>query len=171
MPRRMAKPDRASASPMKTVDVGVHLSLAAGVSRRGIPQRASFESWVIATLAALRRRKATELSIRIVDIDEGRALNLQYRERDYATNVLSFPADLPPALKLPLIGDLIICAPVIASEAQAQGKQRRDHYAHMTVHGVLHLLGHDHQTDTDAEKMEALEMRILAALGIADPYL
>ncbi len=155
---------------MNAAIVIVHLSLASGLLRRGIPQRATFERWVAATLAALRRRKATELSIRLVDTDEGRAMNMQYRQRDYATNVLSFPADLPPALKLPLIGDLVICAPVIANEAQIQGKRLRDHYAHMTVHGVLHLLGHDHQTDDDAERMEALETRVLAKLGIADPY-
>lgn len=155
---------------MNAAVVSVHLSLAAGLSRRGIPQRATFEYWVIATLAALRRRRSTELSIRIVDANEGRALNLHYRERNYATNVLSFPADLPPALKLPMIGDLIICAPVIAGEAQAQEKHLREHYAHMTVHGVMHLLGHDHQTDADADRMEALETRILATMGIADPY-
>ncbi len=155
---------------MNAAVITVHLSLASGLSRKGIPQRATFESWVAATLAALRRRRATELSIRIVDADQGRALNLQYRESDYATNVLSFPADLPPALKLPLIGDLVICAPVIASEAKAQGKKLRDHYAHMTVHGVLHLLGHDHQIDDEAERMEAWETLILARLGIADPY-
>lgn len=140
------------------------------MTRAGIPQRVSFERWVNATLVALRRRRATELSIRIVGSNEGRAMNLQYRDRDYATNVLSFPADLPPAVKLPLIGDLVICAPLIASEALAQGKRPRDHYAHMTIHGLLHLLGHDHQIDTDAEQMESLETRILATLGIADPY-
>lgn len=150
--------------------VTVHRSLASGLSRQGIPQRATFERWVVATLAGVRRRRPTELSIRIVGDDEGRALNMQYRERDYATNVLSFPADLPPALKLPLIGDLVICATVIADEAQVQGKRLHDHYAHMTVHGVLHLLGHDHQADEDAERMEALEARILAGLGITDPY-
>ena len=155
---------------MNSAVVTVHLSLASGLSRQGIPQRATFERWVAATLAGLHRRRATELSIRIVDDDEGRELNRHYRQRDYATNVLSFPADLPPALKLPLIGDLVICAPVIVSEAQAQGKRLRDHYAHMTVHGVLHLLGHDHNTDHDAEKMEALETRILHTLAIADPY-
>ena len=150
--------------------VTAHLSLASGLSRQGIPQRASFERWVVATLAALRRRRPIELSIRIVGDDEGRELNARYRQRDYATNVLSFPADLPPALKLPLIGDLVICAPVLAREAQAQGKPIRNHYAHMTVHGVLHLLGHDHENNADAERMEALETRILRTLGIADPY-
>ncbi|HUD43030.1 MAG TPA: rRNA maturation RNase YbeY [Dokdonella sp.] len=148
----------------------VHLSLAPGLPRHGLPQRASFERWAAAAAAGARRRRATELSIRLVGIDEGRLLNLQYRGRDYATNVLSFPTDLPPGLRLPLIGDLVICAPVVAREAAEQGKAARDHYAHLTVHGVLHLLGYDHEHDADAERMEALETRVLAGFGIADPY-
>ena len=150
--------------------VTAHLSLASGLSRQGIPQRASFERWVVATLAALRRRRPTELSIRIVGDGEGRELNARYRQRDYATNVLSFPADLPPALKLPLIGDLVICAPVLAREAQAQGKPIRNHYAHMTVHGVLHLLGYDHEMEDEADAMEAFEPQILASMGLPNPY-
>ncbi|WP_448098429.1 rRNA maturation RNase YbeY [Luteibacter yeojuensis] len=140
-------------------------------SRRGVPAPASFRRWVEAALKGARRRKATEVSIRIVDADEGRALNLQYRGRDYATNVLSFPADLPPGLKLPLIGDLVICAPVVAREAAEQGKKPADHWAHLTIHGTLHLLGYDHTEEAEAEAMESLETRVLAGLGIADPYL
>jgi probable rRNA maturation factor len=126
---------------------------------------------VEAALKGARRRKATEVAIRIVDADEGRALNLQYRGRDYATNVLSFPADLPPGLNLPLIGDLVICAPVVAREAAEQGKKPADHWAHLTIHGTLHLLGYDHIEEAEAEAMEGLETRVLAGLGIADPYL
>jgi len=148
--------------------VTVHLGYA--VPRAGIPAAASFRRWVEAALRGAKRRKATELSIRIVDADEGRALNRDYRGKDYATNVLSFEAELPPGLKLPLIGDMVICAPVVAREAAEQGKPPRDHWAHLTVHGVLHLLGHDHIEDDEAEAMEALETRILAGLGIADPY-
>jgi probable rRNA maturation factor len=140
-------------------------------SRRGVPAPASFRRWVEAALKGARRRKATEVSIRIVDADEGRALNLQYRGRDYATNVLSFPADLPPGLNLPLIGDLVICAPVVAREAAEQGKRLADHWAHLTIHGTLHLLGYDHIEEAEAEAMEGLETRVLAGLGIADPYL
>ena len=117
-----------------------------------------------------QRRRSAELSIRLVDSTEGRELNRQYRSKDYATNVLSFPVELPPGIKLPLLGDLVICAPVVAREAAEQDKKRRDHYAHLTVHGVLHLLGQDHEIETDAERMEAIERRILAGLGIADPY-
>jgi probable rRNA maturation factor len=122
-------------------------------------------------LKGARRRKATEVSIRIVDAEEGQALNRQYRGRDYATNVLSFEADLPPGVNLPLIGDLVICAPVVAREAAEQGKKANDHWAHLTIHGTLHLLGYDHIEDGEAEEMEALETRILKGLGIADPYL
>jgi probable rRNA maturation factor len=147
-----------------TVNVGY------AASRKGVPASASFRQWVEAALRGAKRRKATELSIRIVDAKEGRTLNRDYRGKDYATNVLSFPADLPPELKLPLIGDLVICAPVVAREAGEQGKFARNHWAHMTVHGVLHLLGYDHIEDDEAEAMEALETRILAGLGIDDPY-
>ena len=146
----------------------VHVGYA--VPRAGIPSAASFCLWVEAALRGAKRRKATELSIRIVGADEGRALNRDYRGKDYATNVLSFEAELSPGLKLPLIGDMVICAPVVAREAAEQGKRTRDHWAHLTVHGTLHLLGHDHIVEAEAEAMEALETRILAGLGMADPY-
>jgi len=148
-----------------TVNVGY------AASRKGVPTSASFRLWVEAALRGAKRRKATELSIRIVDTKEGRMLNRDYRGKDYATNVLSFPVELPPGVKLPLIGDLVICAPVVAREAKEQGKPARNHWAHMTVHGVLHLLGYDHIDDDEAEAMEALETRILAGLGIDDPYI
>ncbi|KJV30941.1 rRNA maturation RNase YbeY [Luteibacter yeojuensis] len=152
---------------MSQLDVAVGYATA---SRKGIPAPASFRHWVEAALKGARRRKATEVAIRIVDAAEGQALNLQYRGRDYATNVLSFEADLPPGIALPLIGDLVICAPVVAREAAEQGKKPNDHWAHLTIHGTLHLLGFDHIEDAEAEAMEALETRILAGLGIADPY-
>lgn len=152
------------------MELAVHVSRAAGLGARGIPRSDSFRLWAQAALQVARRRRASELSVRIVGNDEGRELNQQYRGRDYATNVLSFPAELPPGLRLPLLGDLILCAPVVAREAAEQGKPLRHHYAHMTVHGVLHLLGHDHLVDAEAERMEALERRALASLGIADPY-
>lgn len=146
------------------------LSVGYAAARKGVPSSPSFREWVEAALRGAKRRKATELSIRIVDAKEGRALNRDYRGKDYATNVLSFPAELPPGINLPLIGDLVICAPVVTREAAEQGKLTRHHWAHMTVHGVLHLLGYDHIEDDEAEAMEALETRILAGLGIADPY-
>ena len=140
------------------------------VPRAGLPSAASFRRWVEAALRGARRRNSAELAIRIVDADEGRAFNRHYRGKDYATNVLSFPAELPPGVQLPLLGDLALCAPVILREAVQQHKLPRDHWAHLTVHGVLHLLGHDHLDQTEAEAMEALETRILAGLGITDPY-
>lgn len=153
---------------MATPRLDLNVSYAA--PRRGVPAVASFRRWADAALAGAHHRKPVELSIRIVGAREGRALNRQYRGKDYATNVLSFPVELPPGIALPLLGDLVIAAPVVAREAREQGKRPRDHYAHLTVHGVLHLLGYDHQDDTGAERMEALETRILASLGIADPY-
>ncbi|WP_426689034.1 rRNA maturation RNase YbeY [Rhodanobacter ginsengiterrae] len=148
----------------------VTLAVSYAVPRIGLPAPASFHRWVEAALRGAKRRKRSELAIRIVDAAEGRALNRNYRGKDYATNVLSFSAELPPGLNLPLIGDLAICAPVVLREAAEQGKLPRDHWAHLTIHGVLHLLGHDHIEETEAVAMEALETRILAGLGVADPY-
>lgn len=152
------------------MSVPLHLSVGYGMPRAGLPAAVSFRRWVDAALRGAKRRKATELAIRIVDENEGRALNHDYRGKDYATNVLSFPVELPAGVVLPLIGDLAICAPVVQREAGEQGKLARDHWAHLTIHGVLHLLGYDHVEDTQAHAMETLETRILAGLGIADPY-
>lgn len=149
---------------MAKIDVGISY----GLLRKGIPSAVSVRRWVAAALAG--HRKAVELSVRFVDSVEGRALNRQYRGKDYATNVLSFPAELPPGVKLPLLGDLVICAPVVALEAIGQDKPLPHHYAHLVVHGCLHLLGLDHENDADAELMEARERRVLAGLGIPDPY-
>ena len=148
----------------------VRLDVAVGYAlpRAGLPSAVSFRKWVAAALAG--RIREADLAIRIVDAREGRALNRHYRGKDYATNVLSFPADLPEGVKLPLLGDLVICAPVVAREAREQGKPAVAHYAHLTVHGVLHLLGWNHEDDKDAEAMEQLEREILAGLGLPDPY-
>ncbi len=165
----MAPSQKAKASRLKSLpQVQVHLGYA--VPRAGLPSATSFRRWAEAALRGAKRRKPVELAIRIVDLDEGRALNRAYRSKDYATNVLSFPAELPPGVALPLIGDLAICAPVVLREAVEQAKLPRDHWAHLTIHGVLHLLGYDHLEDGEANVMEALETRILADLGIANPY-
>ncbi|HEY7871181.1 MAG TPA: rRNA maturation RNase YbeY [Rudaea sp.] len=148
--------------------MNVALFLRNETSRTGVPTRKSFEAW-LAAIPELRRRNA-EINILIVDAVEGRRYNREFRHRDYATNVLSFPYAPLPREKSNLLGDLVICAPVVAHEAAEQGKRARDHWAHLTIHGVLHLLGHDHETDTQARKMEALEIRILAGLGIPNPY-
>lgn len=146
------------------------ISVAYGLSRSGLPAAASFRCWAAAALAGKRYRRPAEISIRLVDEAEGRTLNRTYRHKDYATNVLSFPAQLPPGLKLFLLGDIALCAPVVQREAREQGKRPRDHFAHLTVHGILHLLGMDHESSSEARRMEALETRILAGLDISDPY-
>jgi probable rRNA maturation factor len=133
-----------------------------------IPSDADLTHWGEAALAG--RRGAAELVIRIVDVEEMTVLNRDYRDRDGPTNVLSFPFEAPPQVKSDLIGDLVICAPVVAREAQEQGKPSAAHWAHMVVHGVLHLLGQDHMDETGAEAMEGLEREILAGLGYPDPY-
>ena len=144
------------------------VSISYGVPRAGVPAAISFRRWVGAALDGRIRR--ADLAIRLVDAKEGRAMNRHYRGKDYATNVLSFPAELPEGVQLPLLGDLVICAPVVAREAREQGKPLNDHYAHLTVHGALHLLGWDHEDEREAECMEALERGILAGLGVEDPY-
>jgi probable rRNA maturation factor len=126
-----------------------------------IPSASQFKRWVRAAL-----RVETSLAIRIVDAEEGRQLNASYRGKDYATNVLTFPLTEEPLL----MGDIVICAPVVAREAREQGKPLLAHYAHMTVHGVLHLHGYDHEVDAQADLMEAIEVATLHKLGFANPY-
>lgn len=153
--------------------VSLEVAVSYAVPRKGVPAAASFRRWVAAALDT--RIREADLALRIVGEDEGRALNRHYRGKDYATNVLSFPAERPPGLpknaRFPLLGDLVICAPVVAREATEQRKPLPAHYAHLTVHGALHLLGWDHDNDADAHAMEQLEREILAGLGIDDPYL
>ena len=152
--------------------VQLEVAVSYALPRLGIPAAASFRRWVAAALEG--RILDADLAVRIVDEPEGRALNKHYRGKDYATNVLSFPAERPPGLpkaaKFPLLGDLVLCAPVIAREAKEQGKPLVAHYAHLTVHGTLHLLGWDHMNEVDAQAMEQLEREVLALLGIGDPY-
>lgn len=149
--------------------VQLDLGVSYGLPRTGLPSPQSFRRWAEAALAG-RARKA-DLAIRVVDEREGRALNHHYRGKDQATNVLSFPAELPKGVALPVLGDIVLCAPVIARQAKAQGKALAAHYAHLTVHGVLHLLGCNHEDPREAEAMEQIEGEILAGLGIEDPYL
>jgi probable rRNA maturation factor len=138
-------------------------------STEAVPDPQLMRHWVATALSAASRT-GVEICVRIVSAEEGRNLNRIYRQRDYATNVLSFPADLPAELNLPLLGDLAICATVVAREAVEQGKAENAHWAHMLVHGTLHLLGYDHIDDDEAEQMEALETAILVDLGFAPPY-
>ena len=155
--------------------VRLDVAVSYAAPRAGVPAAVSFRKWVAAALDG--RIREADLAVRIVGAKEGRALNRHYRGKDYATNVLSFPADvadgvkLPKGVVMPLLGDLVLCAPVIAREAKEQKKPLAAHYAHLTVHGALHLLGWDHQDAREADCMEQLEREILAALGIDDPYL
>jgi probable rRNA maturation factor len=132
------------------------------------PDPQSIERWVSAAID--NQRDSTELSIRIVDTEEGRALNEQFRGSTGATNVLSFPFENESPEPLPLIGDIVICAPVVLKEAIEQNKPLNAHWAHMIIHGVLHLLGYDHQNQTDANLMESLETEIMQGLGFPPPY-
>ncbi len=138
------------------------------------PPPEHIQQWVAVALAQAQQADSQiipELTVRIVDEAEITALNRDYRNQDKATNVLSFPADLPDHIDLPLLGDLVICAAVVKREAQEQQKIINDHWAHMVIHGTLHLLGYDHVDDDEAEIMEALEIDALATLHIANPYL
>ena len=144
------------------------MSVEYALPRVGLPAAVSFRKWVAAALAG--RIREADLALRVVGTKEGRALNRHYRGKDYATNVLSFPAELPEGVKLPLLGDIVLCAPVVAKEAREQKKSLAAHYAHLTVHGTLHLLGWNHEDAREADAMEQLEREILAELGIGDPY-
>jgi probable rRNA maturation factor len=165
-PRKPAKALRAR----DVADTRICLWLKNEAGRKGVPMLRSFERWLAAIPDLDKRSGWSEVNILIVGSAAARRYNREYRARDYATNVLSFPYEPMPGEHSGLLGDLVICAPVVAREARAQHKQARDHYAHLTIHGVLHLLGYDHESDRDAHRMEALERRVLAALDIADPY-
>lgn len=134
-----------------------------------IPALSDIERWIGAALQS-QDLENTEVSIYIVDEAEGQELNSQYRGKDYPTNVLSFPADIPEEVGTPLLGDLVVCAPVVEREAQEQNKALAAHWAHMLVHGTLHLIGFDHIDDAEAEEMESLETQIITGLGYPAPY-
>lgn len=140
----------------------LHASIQYATDDINLPTASQFRKWAKAAL-----RVDTEVTIRMVDEAEGRMLNRTYRNKDYATNVLTFPLTEEPHL----MGDIIICAPVVAAEAKAQNKNLHAHYAHLTVHGILHLHGYDHETEAQAELMEGLETAIVIKLGYASPYL
>ncbi|WP_218353963.1 rRNA maturation RNase YbeY [Alteromonas lipotrueiana] len=134
-----------------------------------IPQASQLQQWADMVFVMLDLYDQ-EMTLRFVGIEESQSLNHQFRGKDKPTNVLSFPFESPPGMEMPLLGDLVVCAPIISREANEQNKQVAHHYAHMIVHGILHLLGYDHIDDAQAEEMEALEIRILAELAIDDPY-
>ncbi len=145
------------------------LSVQYACNREGVPSRVEFRRWLRAAEPG-----AARITVRIVDEDEGRELNRDYRGKDCATNVLTFAygegEDMPLPEGLPLMGDLVLCRQVVEREAAEQGKLLDAHYAHLSVHGMLHLQGFDHLEDAEADEMEARERQILAGLGYADPY-
>jgi probable rRNA maturation factor len=145
--------------------MSVELEIQRIVDGADIPDDLSFSQWVAATPA-----KEGEMVIRIVDEAESQALNHHYRGKDKPTNVLSFPFEAPPGVPSDHLGDLVICAEVVSREAEEQNKALDAHWAHMVVHGVLHLMGYDHQNDDSAEEMERLEIEILGQMGFPDPY-
>ncbi|MEJ4043137.1 rRNA maturation RNase YbeY [Erwinia sp. SLM-02] len=138
-------------------------------SEQGLPAEADFRRWLEAVLPQFQPE--SEVTIRVVDEAESHELNHTYRGKDKPTNVLSFPFEAPPGIELPLLGDLIICRQVVEQEAQEQEKALEAHWAHMVIHGSLHLLGYDHIEDDEAEEMESLETEIMLALGYPDPYI
>ena len=133
-----------------------------------LPDEADFQRWLDA--AVLPFQEEAEVTVRLVDEAESNQLNLTYRGKDKPTNVLSFPFECPPGVELPLLGDLIICRQVVEREASEQNKPLLAHWAHMVVHGSLHLLGYDHIDDDEAEEMEALEVEFMQTLGYDNPY-
>ena len=149
--------------------MAIILDLQLATTAADAPTQAQFQQWLDA--AVLPFQAEAEVTIRVVDEAESQQLNFDYREKDKPTNVLSFPFQQPPGMELPLLGDLVICAQVVAKEAAEQGKPLAAHWAHMVVHGCLHLLGFDHINDADAEEMEAEEILILQSLGLPNPYL
>ena len=140
-----------------------------------VPVDHDIQTWIEDAVNEVGCDRDREVSVRIVDEVESKVLNHQYRAIDKATNVLSFPADddapgfLPPEEPVAL-GDIVICGPIVEREAAQQRKTKADHWAHLLVHGTLHLLGYDHEVDAEALEMEAIEIRILGRRGVGDPY-
>ena len=148
--------------------MNLQLEVQCVVEDDGIPGAMQFQSWAEAALSG--RRDQAELVVRIVDRVESRQLNREYRSKDKPTNVLSFPFEAPAVVESDLLGDLVICAPLVTEEALAQDKPLQAHWAHLLVHGVLHLLGFDHINEQEADVMEGLEVEVLESLGFPDPY-
>ncbi len=150
------------------VDIQVALEELGEASSYNVPPVDEMQRWVLKTLEG--KREEAQLTVRVVGINEGVRLNETYRRKQGPTNVLSFPFAGPEHVMLPLLGDVVICAPVVAQEAVQQGKPLVARWCHMVVHGVLHLLGYDHIEKRDAEVMEGEEITLLRALGYANPY-
>lgn len=150
-------------------DMGAEIEVQIASRAHGVPKVAQLQSWARAAL--FTAEGSPEVTVRIVDEAESAQLNRVYRHVSEPTNVLSFPFESPEQVRLALLGDVVICAPVVEKEAREQNKALEAHWAHMVVHGILHLLGYDHQSESDAARMESEETRILQELGYSDPYL
>jgi probable rRNA maturation factor len=146
-----------------------HIDLQIACEASELPSLEHFQRWADLALTAVTDEKF-ELTIRLVTIEESQQLNSQYRHKDKPTNVLSFPFEVPEGIELNLLGDLVVCVPIVEQEAKEQSKSLFDHWAHMIIHGCLHLLGYDHISDADADEMETLEIKVLAELSIDNPY-
>lgn len=146
----------------------ITLDIQRAIDDKSLPTDEYFQQWAEAALS--QYNKPFELTIRIVDEQESQTLNNTYRQKNKPTNVLSFPFEVPDGIELDLLGDLVICAQVVEQEAKEQEKSLTAHWAHMTIHGCLHLLGFDHINDEEADEMEALEIDILNKLGFNNPY-
>jgi probable rRNA maturation factor len=138
-------------------------------SESGVPESRLIEKWAATAYGKVAEEQA-ELTVRIVDEDDGRQFNEQYRKQETATNVLSFPFEDPPNVRTNILGDIVACAPVISREAQEQGKTLHAHWAHLIVHGVLHLCGYHHEVNDDAQIMQRLETEIVEHLGFSNPH-
>ena len=139
-------------------------------STETVPTEEEIRKWIATAVTGRATQEQVEVSVRLVDSDEMTKLNESFRGKTGTTNVLSFPANLPGELDIPLLGDIVICAPVVRAEAAQQGKSPSAHWAHMTVHGTLHLMGYDHINEEEAATMEALETAILGELNYRCPY-
>jgi probable rRNA maturation factor len=146
----------------------IYLDIQVKENLPGLPTEDEVKQWVEAVLVG--RLEQTDVAVRVVDENESAMLNHKFRGINKSTNVLSFPFENEPGLFLPILGDIVLCAPVITREANEQKKSSQAHWAHMIVHGMLHLLEYDHQTDDEAETMEQLEVDLLASLGFSNPY-
>jgi probable rRNA maturation factor len=144
----------------------IHLDVQIVSQETGIPDVENFERWA----KSVPTNTETNVCLRIVDEPEAKALNNKFRHIDKATNVLSFPAEIPSHVEMKFLGDIVICAPVVDDEVQQQGKQLSAHWAHLLVHGILHLQGYDHEDDRAADEMESLEIEVLQKLNIPNPY-
>jgi probable rRNA maturation factor len=145
-----------------------YLDIQIATECRNVPGQEQFQCWMDTVLTD--QNQHSEIVVRLVDKAESAELNQQYRHKPGPTNILSFPFEAPAGIETDLLGDLVICAPLIAEEALDQQKEAADHWAHITIHGILHLLGYDHIDEVEAEEMEALEIKLLNMLHIANPY-